>query len=872
MTKYRTFGKLDDQFVTEGDTFFTRMNARLRPNQLQPGEVALSKNGRMNEDGTWQTRKGLNTLFGSITTGNDAIRLPWVATSAQRQSGVVTITLNATPSLAFIPGENVTVADLGFSSDSPNGTFPLASVNFNTKTITYISSSFVLHNGDFYKCLQDHTSSSSTEPGTSGGAAYWSTDTNASEASAWSASSVAYNGPGADEPLVTRAESVGNTSVVQMGNSITTTLNFVLADDEINEVYGSAVYSDPNSNSDDYILTATNNVAIILRLKDTALFKARYEGGGETVDGPCGMVQGFNKMYIFRTRKTTLAATPALNSFSISSASQAGQVITVNTSSPHLRSVGDFITLVGLGNYTTNPNDVYQIETSSTNQFTVKMVDSQTKTFNVSGARAEYFADFSRVSNGTYTAPVYLTDTTATSSNGEVTMNINSHGLSEGDDLFVQSGDSPFDLFADQTVRVTSVPSVSIFSFNLDVANVSIGQAKTLTVSKPLAIGKGFIHQPASPFGVVHQRRLWLPFQFTSATVPSDRGIRDEIVASDIMDPDTFDVIGNQFRPSAGQSDYTVSLKPFTQDSLVIFNRKSIHLMTGVSGSLADVKTNVVTTEIGCSARKSVVQVANQIFFLSDQGIYSVEFFDEFNLRGTGTPISETIQPFIDRINQDYVHLSVGVYFNNRLWMAVPLDSSPGAGNATKLNSILVYNLLNQGFESIDSVNSIDFAIRDLLVGREGAQNALYLTTEEGGVHKVDAVESGDIVSVTAGQAEPETVNIISQLTSRQYDANQIDRKTFARGELHLKSGSESQSDGNISYISEDPDSTSTSTSVTSLLGGALPSAEDASIRLGIRKRGFGIQADFQPTQGRPFVRALSVDARISDRSRTSIS
>ena len=813
MTKYRTFGKLDDQFVTEGDTFFTRMNARLRPNQLQPGEVALSKNGRMNEDGTWQTRKGLNTLFGSITTGNDAIRLPWVATSAQRQSGVVTIVLNATPSLAFIPGENVTVADI---HSSVNGTHVLASVNFNTNTITFANA-------------------------------------------------------GTDTTFTVQGEGVGNTSVVQMGNSITTTLNFVLADDEINEVYGSAVYSDPNSNSDDYIFTATNNLAIILRLKDTALFKARYEGGGETVDGPCGMMQGFNKMYIFRTRKTTLAATPALNSFSISSASQSGQVITVNTTSPHLRSVGDYITLVGLGNYTTNPNDVYQIETSSTNQFTVKMVDSQTKTFNVSGARAEYFADFSRVSNGTYTAPVYLTDTTATSSNGEVTMDITSHGLSAGDNLTIQSGDSPFDLFADQTVRVTS-ETTNQFKFNLDVADVSIGQAKTLTVSRPLAIGKGFIHQPASPFGVVHQRRLWLPYQYTSDTVPSDRGIRDEIVASDIMDPDTFDVIGNQFRPSAGQSDYTVSLKPFTQDSLVIFNRKSIHLMTGLSGSLADVKTNVVTTEIGCSARKSVVQIANKLYFLSDQGIYSVEFLDEYNLRGTGTPISETIQPFIDRINQDYAYLSVGVYFNNRLWMAVPLDSSPGAGNATKLNSILVYNLLNQGFESIDSVNSIDFAIRDLLVGREGAQNALYLTTEEGGVHKVDAVESGDIVSVTAGQAEPETVNIISQLTSRQYDANQIDRKTFARGELHLKSGSESQSDGNLSYISEDPDSTSTSTSVTSLLGAALPSAEDASIRLGIRKRGFGIQADFQPTQGRPFVRALSVDARISDRSRTSIS
>ena len=69
----------------------------------------------------------------------------------------------------------------------------------------------------------------------------------------------------------------------------------------------------------------------------------------------------------------------------------------------------------------------------------------------------------------------------------------------------------------------------------------------------------------------------------------------------------------------------------------------------------------------------------------------------------------------------DYAHLSVGVYFNNRLWMAVPLDSSAGLGDATKLNSILVYNLLNQGFESIDSVNSVNFAIRELLVG-EGAK------------------------------------------------------------------------------------------------------------------------------------------------------
>jgi hypothetical protein len=531
--------------------------------------------------------------------------------------------------------------------------------------------------------------------------------------------------------------------------------------------------------------------------------------------------------------------------------------------------VNDFVTLSGFGNYTENPNDCYQIETVvSPTSFKVRKEVAQTATFNVSGAKVEYFDDFTKVANGTYTAPVYLTDTTATASNGEVTMDVTAHGLSAGDTLTIQAGASPFDGSVDQSVRVTSVPSVNQFTFNLNVVDGSA----SLTVSKPLAIGKGFIHQPAAPWGVVHERRLWLPYWYTSATTPANREIRDEIVASDIMDFNTFDVIGNQFRPTAGQSDFTVQLTPFTKDSLVIFNRKSIHLMTGISGSLADVKSNVVTTEIGCSARKSVVQVANQIMFLSDQGIYSVEFLDEYNLRGTGTPISETIQPYIDRINQDYAHLSSAVYFNNRYWIALPIDSSVGAGNATKLNTIIVYNFINGGFESIDTVNSTEFAIRELLVGREGAQNALYVSTEEGGVHKVDGFEGGDVVSLTAGQAVSQTIPVVSQVTTRQYDADQLDRKMFSRAEFHIKSGEETITDGNISFITEDPDSTTSSTLVSSLIGSTLPANEDSSIRLGIRKRGFGIQADFQPTEGRPYLRAAKIDARITDRSTTSVS
>ena len=820
MSRYRSYGKLDDPFVTEGDTFFLRMNARLRPNQLKPGEVALSKNGRMNDDGTWQPRKGLSTLFGSITSGEDAVRLPYVIQSAQRDNdGLVTLVLDDVPSLGFIPGEDLTIAGLGFTgATSPNGTFLLESVNFTTRVIQY-------------------------------------NDGSTSEA----------------ETLTTFPASVGATSVASLGNSIATQIDFTINDDGVNAVYGSTVFSDASTNNDDYIFSATNNLCVIIRLKDSALFKCRYEAGGETVDAPVGMTQGFDKVFIFRRGKTTLEASPAVNYIGVASASQSGQVITVNTNDPHNKSIGDFVTLTNFGNWDFNPNACYQIKsTPTTTSFTVEMADSQTKTFNVSGATAEYFEDFTRVARGTYTAPAYLTDTNVSSTDGVITMNIPSgHNLSEGDEIVIRNATTPIDLYLGKKVIVTSTPSTTQFTFNLGVENVT---GKSVTVSKQLAIGKGFIHMPAAPWGEFHQRRLWLPYWYTSDALPVDRNIRDEIIASDIFDSDTMDRIGNQFRISAGQSDYLVGLKGFTQDSIVVFNRKSIHLMSGVSGSLSDVSTNVVTTEIGASARKSIVQVANKILFLSDQGIYSVEFLDEYNLRGTGTPISETIQPFIDRINQDYAHLSCGVYFNSRYWLAVPLDSQPGAGNGRKLNTLIVYNFINGGFESIDTVNSLEFAIRDLVVAREGAQNALYLTTEEGGVHKIDGNEGGDVVSITAGQATSSTIPVISQLTSRQYDADSMDRKTFSRAEFHVKSNQGFETDGNIQFITEDPDSVSQSTAVSSLLGNALPESEEASLRLRVNKKGFGIQADFQPTNGRPYLRATKIDARISNRSTTSIS
>ena len=166
---------------------------------------------------------------------------------------------------------------------------------------------------------------------------------------------------------------------------------------------------------------------------------------------------------------------------------------------------------------------------------------------------------------------------------------------------------------------------------------------------------------------------------------------------------------------------------------------------------------------------------------------------------------------------------------------------------------------------------SAGFNVRDMLVAREGTENALYITTSEGGVHKIEGFDGGDQVRVTAGASASEPpIDVDSILQTREYDAHAIDRKYFARAEIHLKSDLDSTSDATIDFNSTDPDATRTGTTVSGSLGAVLAVDEDASIRTSVRLRGYGCSATVTPSQGRPFVRAVKIDARLTDRSQTS--
>jgi hypothetical protein len=233
--------------------------------------------------------------------------------------------------------------------------------------------------------------------------------------------------------------------------------------------------------------------------------------------------------------------------------------------------------------------------------------------------------------------------------------------------------------------------------------------------------------------------------------------------------------------------------------------------------------------------------------------------------------MSEPINPIMGRINKAYAANAVGVYHDNRYYLAVPLDSS------TVNNAIIVFNLLNNGWESLDIINNSQWNIIGFVRSGAGTVNRLHTVSKEGGIHVID--ESGtnandyyDNVCLTMSSAPViSQLNIDSVLTTRQYTYSTMDRKRFNSYELHVESAENIQSDANISVEVENPDSSVDLGSVFSTYGKYVASGEDVSIRSRIgNKRGYGAQFTIAPTQGRPKIRAVKITGALQNGSTSS--
>jgi hypothetical protein len=722
MPTYGKYGTLDSPQATAVDVAFLKMNARLRPDQLSPSEVAMSVNGRMDVDGSWQVRKGIDYLAGSPTSSYEALTLPFYVyanidiLTATRTTTTVAVTTDG--SHGFVNDTLVLIYGLSGTVD-PNGN--------RTATVTGADT--------FTFQIAGVTGSESYSVG-------------------------GVNGAGAPAAVTTSS------------------------------CFGACRFSDPSDSNTAYIIEAQSNGAVAIDLSDGSSTAIAYPSG-ITIASSVNMLQAFNKVYIFRDGATALEWD------------------------------GD-----------------------------------------LGGGLA-----FTKVANGNYTQPTVFTAANNTAaSGGVVTVTETAHGLTVGTVIKVFDAGSTI-LDTNAFYEVATVPGANSFTFYADTDDFS---ATSVVLGKAQSQGQGFTHMAAPPWGVYHQRRLITPFNYTTtgtsgSEVITDREVRDELLFSDVLDSDTYDVLVNNFRVTAGIADYVQTVHPFTDDNAVAFNRNSIHLIGGLSGGLNDLTINEITREAGLVARRSVVTIKNSIYFLSDNGIYAADFGDLYNLRGAGLPLSDPIQPLIDRINSDYASVAVAVYHNNRYWIAVPID------NSMVNNAMLVYNVLNGGWESLDIVNDNNWNVIDLIPSSIGGRNNLYAVSAAGGIHIIDSrVDDVDLLSLYSGVSAVNTP-IEGELTTRSYTMGDMGRKRYSEFELHAESSSSNASDAVIAGIAENNDSEFTITTISDLLGAPLAVSEDASIRGRIGgKRAYSLQMKITPTQGRPKVRGVRVTATATFQSLSS--
>jgi len=487
---------------------------------------------------------------------------------------------------------------------------------------------------------------------------------------------------------------------------------------------------------------------------------------------------------------------------------------------------------------------------------------------------------FTVMAGGNYTQPIIFTgDTVIAGGVATVTNTVPVlHNLVEGDliEIIDIASSPPAGPAIGQQYYVASTPTTSSFTIYVNWENHG-NPGHSITFTKPQSSGGGFMHLPGAPWGTYFQRRLFVPYYYdqsgTSTISWTDRNIRDEVAISDILDENTYDQIYNQFRISGGTADRVVAMHGFFDDTMIVLNRNSIHSISNTSGNLTDTVVRELTGEVGCLARKTVLMRGNTMYFLSDNGVYGLEFLNDYNLRGMDQPLSKNIQPYIDRINPDKADKSVAVYFDNRYFLAVPLDSVAGANDAIGNNAVLVYNFLNKGWESIDTYGNNQFIITDYITASGGVRNNLYTVTNNGGLHQMEFAESiQDRLNVSNLDNTIVTPQIVASLTSRGYNFSSLERKRFTDTQVQMQNLAGETGEYSLSFAAEDPDFASTIGTTSTFLGGMLTpttanEAETATIRCRIGGvRGFTGTLLLNRTQGSPKIHSIMVAGSVTNR------
>ena len=375
---------------------------------------------------------------------------------------------------------------------------------------------------------------------------------------------------------------------------------------------------------------------------------------------------------------------------------------------------------------------------------------------------------------------------------------------------------------------------------------------------------------PPTSIAHYHKNRLFVKYS------------KDEIAVSDYLpneDGDwVFDLTIQALTINQGDEQDIVGFHPWTRDEVLVLKTGSIYAAkfaddTGDPNvSLQNSYVRSLTLDLGCVSQKSIANVSGIVFFLSKKGVLKLEPQLDTALLANTAPMSIHIQKYIDRINQNYAYKAVATVFNGRYYLAVPIDDSEVN------NYILVYNLTNEMWESVDTFDA-DFNINGMIqtkLSSSSIENKLLYWNNKNGIYIAEQNEEhdqyGDVISGISFNVYDETVRtygIFLNFTLEEIVYRSSEIQGFAKtrrlifNTLQSKRFIAAMSDVNFNETGVLRTSVNTYNPDTTNIVDTCSSAnqEDKTRKFPVRKVAVGLDIEFSSLQGRPQVTSFAVEA-----------
>lgn len=157
-----------------------------------------------------------------------------------------------------------------------------------------------------------------------------------------------------------------------------------------------------------------------------------------------------------------------------------------------------------------------------------------------------------------------------------------------------------------------------------------------------------------------------------------------------------FDTISQNYRIPVGEERALIAIR---DEGIVCFGQDAVwSLNPSVTPAATDKAEKLI--DYGCSAGNTVVQVGDDIFFLSSDGVRGLfRTLQDKVQAGKSDPISFPLKEEFESINWAQISKACAVYFDNKYFLSLPVDAS------TSNNEVWVYYPATSGWVVVTGWN-----------------------------------------------------------------------------------------------------------------------------------------------------------------------